>query len=75
MNVSGFAAQYTELMSSTTELSKQNEKLKEEIEKAKHRLKFSRDLESVGKSEAKEGLPFWYLVIAFLIGIVIGMIL
>lgn len=61
-----------ELMTQSRSLTSTLDKIKTEIEKAKHRLNFSKDLESLHKSNTSRGYSVTHLLIAALVGMLIG---
>ena len=60
------------LTKKSSEITQQIDRLKVDIEKANHKLRFSKDLESFMKGEAVQGYSLLHLGISFLVGMCLG---
>lgn len=61
-----------ELMTESKSLTSTLDKIKTEIEKAKHRLNFSKDLESLHKAHTSKNYSYTHLLVGALVGFLIG---
>ena len=72
LSVASLERHRNEIMNNSKDLTFQIDKLKSEVEKARHRLNFSKDLEVINRTQGDKGYSKTSLMIAGLVGLVIG---
>lgn len=72
LSIAGLERQREKQMDCSKELTFQIDKLKSEVEKARHRLTFSKDMEIINRGQAEKGYSMTSLIFTVVLGAVIG---